>query len=115
MGMEPRFLYDYSRELYLYWYNLTYFGIPCNQINCQNWIDKIKNKNFTEIGKLIGKDDAAIIYNKFNSQYIITSTANSNLYLIMKNSDYFTEVFNNSKYRNISVFKINVEKLNDNK
>jgi len=112
MGMEPRFLYDYDRRLYLSWYNLTYLGVPCDQIDCQEWIDKIKDKDYKEIGKIIGQDIALMISNEFKSRQIVTSVYNSNLTLIMKNSEYFNEVYNDPKYQAISIFEINLDKLN---
>lgn len=114
MGLEPRFLYEYNKELYLYWYNISYKGLPCNNVDCQEWIDKINDKVGKEAIKLIDKDIADIIYKKFNSKYISTTSNSGNFYSILKNSDYFSEVYVDSNYNNLRLFEINVEKLNEN-
>jgi len=111
MGMEPRFLYDYDKELYLYWYNIISMGFPCNQVDCQEWGDKIKDKDSKEAIKILDKDIALIIRDKFKSNYILTSGTSGNFYVILKKSEYFSEVYRDPEFKNFTVFKIDNEKL----
>lgn len=111
MGMEPRFLYDYNPELYLYWTNIVSRGLPCNKVDCQEWLDQINGKKSDEAIKILDKGVAEIIFKKFKSQYILTSVSAGNFYVILKKSQYFEQVFQDEEFTNFTVFKIKTEIL----
>jgi hypothetical protein len=114
MGMEPRLLFNYDKKLYYYWHHIVTRGLPCNQADCQYVQDEIKGAENEEIYANIGRQIASAIKNEFKSTYILTSRKNSVFTNILKHSEYFETVYVDSRSENFIIFKINIEKLEEN-
>ncbi len=113
-GIEPKFLYDYSPELYWSWRNISEKGYVCVKENCDDLeqaqgimkaslnVDKRKAWYNVE-GNIV----ADYITDKFNSHFIVTSREFSRFNDLMDNSNRFERVFTDNIYKTFFVYKIN--------
>lgn len=108
-GLEPRFLYVYSPDLYWKWTHISNNGYICKTEECPN-MDKIsklmKKKDATkkEWYKKDGELIANSIYNDFKSSYVVSSKSFANLNEVMDNNNSFEKVF--SDQDNFFIYKI---------
>lgn len=110
-GIEPRFLYDYSHELYWKWWHISNDGYVCTEDVCEEMTEKKadlfrsdsrKDAWYHDEGELI----ADSIENDFKSRYIITAVGMNNLNDVLDHNDRFNKVFEDKAYKQYLVYEI---------
>lgn len=73
-GIDPESLYSYNKELYWLWFNISNYGILCNDGDCSEKVrDEFTNKNEEDVKKTMvehSNDIYPIIKEKFMSKYV---------------------------------------------
>lgn len=95
-GLEPRFLYVYSHELYFKWKSINDNGYVCAEDGCPSKLSQSKLMNNKKLKDkwyaLEGEEVADTIIHDFNSHYVVVSKlANKDLVDLMDHSDRFTK------------------------
>lgn len=97
IGADPVFMYEYNKENFWLWENLTKKGTICDSKNCDN---KISDP----------KETKKIIKNIFNSDFIFIDTERDFFKdfdnFLIKNQQDFRLVFQDQKYQKIKIYKL---------
>lgn len=109
-GLEPRFLYDFDKELYWKWFNIG-GGIFCSNRDCNDLIDNrgkaLKNESLKE--KWLNKEGASIakvIKSDFHSNIVVVSNGRKDLLNVLDNSDYFKREYFDEENSSLSIYRI---------
>lgn len=110
-GIEPRFLYDYSPDLYWAWWHVSNGGFLCLTQDCEDiQKNQIRQTASAESAKMWyneeGEKIADYIKNQFKSQYILTSASYKNLNKVMDNCGRFEKTYTDNIYNYYLVYKI---------
>lgn len=109
-GLEPRFLYDLSPQLYWTWNNIG-GGIACSERECAELLQEqeqalsqedSKMKWYTKQGDLI----ADIVLRDFKASIIVTSIGRADLLAVMDNSKRFQKEYFDDKNSPYAVYRI---------
>lgn len=109
IGLEPRFLYEYSDELYWKWSHISDEGFVCITEICdeKTKLKKVALKNLQT--KKVWYDNegvkvADVLVNDFRTHYIITSKNFSAINELMDNNSRFKKVFSDNDF--IFIYKV---------
>lgn len=110
-GIEPRFLYDYSPEMYWSWWHISNDGFLCLEEKCDTRkSEQVRNLKNDERKKMWynneGNAVADSIEKQFKSRYIITSVEFKNFNELMDNSGRFEKVYIDNIYNRFFVYKV---------
>jgi hypothetical protein len=102
MGLEPRFLYEYSPSLYWKWAHIVQNGYVCEVQDCpalQVASERIeKNEKIKkEWNKVQGDQIATTILQDFKSRYIISSEDFAIFNQVLDNNKHFKKVYGEEK------------------
>ena len=109
-GIEPRFMYDYSPDLYWKWRNISEKGYVCQTEKCPE-IEMTKTQAMRNDEKKkiwynnIGDEVANSIKNDFHSDTIVTSSEFAQINDVMNHSERFKRVFSDDAY-SIFIYQI---------
>lgn len=109
-GLEPRFLYDFNKELYWKWFNIG-GGIFCSSRDCGELVDNrgkaLKNESLK--GEWLDKEGesiAKVIKSDFHSDIIVVSNGRKDLLKVLDNSDYFKREYFDDENSSLAVYRI---------
>lgn len=110
IGLEPRFLYEYSHELYWKWSHISGQGFVCITEVCEEetMLKKMALRNketkkawYTNEGYKV----ANVLVNDFKTHYVVTSKDFVTINELMDNNDRFEKVFNDNNF--LFIYKVN--------
>ncbi|HEX8974158.1 MAG TPA: hypothetical protein VF817_01570 [Patescibacteria group bacterium] len=110
-GIEPRFMYDYNKEMYWIWFNISKRGYVCDKEVCnelqtsQNQALKDQNLKAAWISKE-APEVAYAVKNSFKSNYILTSVDTKNLNTLLDDKDYFEKVYDEDGVGPYIIYKV---------
>ncbi|MDQ1284254.1 MAG: hypothetical protein QG620_602 [Patescibacteria group bacterium] len=110
-GIEPRFLYDYSHEMYWNWWHISNDGYVCVQEKCDEINSQkqysLKNDDRKKVWyEKQGDQVADTIVNDFKSDYIVTSAELKQFNDLMSNNNRFEKVFTDSLYNQYFIYRV---------
>jgi len=110
IGIEPKNMYEYDKELYWEWHSIVNYGIVCDD-DCSEFVENLYTSKSeyekTAIQLKHSKEVAKTIRNRFLSQYIFVDSSMGPLFrmAIEKNKDDFEVVYESNNKR-ILIYKI---------
>ncbi len=111
VGLEPRSFYEYNKEFYWAWWNISNQGFVCTEENCDN----IKNRQFEYLPddnkKKIwyeeeGNNIADYIKNNFKSRFVLTAKDYGMLNMVMDNNKRFKKVYTDKVFAEFYIYEI---------
>ncbi len=102
-GLEPRFFYLYSSDLYWKWWHLGTHGYVCNLEECKNSTDeqRLDWRRDDTRKKWIEQESttaAKVIKGDLKTDYVVTSKSYHFFNVLLENKDYFKRVYNDEVY-----------------
>lgn len=106
VGLEPRFMYVYNHELYWKWFNLSYYGHVCGDMECPDLFMEARTAfNHPDAAKAWytkqGDLAAEMLTTEFNTSYVVTSYQHTALNALLDNSPRFKLVYGKNKTHTI--------------
>lgn len=110
-GLEPRFLYDLSPEMYWMWNNMGNHGILCVERDCSQVLERKKqalSRKESEQGwyEEQGAAIAAAVQDVFKTDIIVVSIERKDLLAVMDHSDRFKKEYFDDTNSALAVYRI---------